>query len=121
VKIADEARKSLAVIWLAFAVIFSFLAFFHWRLASSAMPPFSVPERPDPPNVRRNVIIKDIPIDKLLQDFAVSMNQYVQAQNESSHQSNLLSFCGYVVAAFTALVSAVIELFPRKPNQKTTE
>jgi hypothetical protein len=112
--------NSLTATWVIFAIMFTALAIFHWRAAGSSMPEFKIPERPEIPGVKITGTFAGVPLDKPLQDFAKDMNAYVLTQNESSTQSNMLSFWGYVLASLTALLSAAIEARPRENNKRDT-
>lgn len=101
-------HRMVAVLWLAFTVLFCVMAFFHWRLSTENAPDFVVATRPGAGFGSVQILGADI--DKPLRDFTANFNEYVHVQNATSHRENFLAMWGYLAAAMTSIVSFLLEM-----------
>jgi len=101
---------ALATIWLIFTLLFACLALFHWRAAGKAVRPFVFHARPRQiaPGITAYVEAQGLPIDAPLEQFVREFNQYLEVQNRSARQANLVASAGYALAALTAFVSILL-------------
>ena|ERR1700730_2431812 len=109
-------RTTLGVMWLVFALIFASLGWFHWHAAGQSAPEFVLPVRPGYAQ-GMSVQIAGMDVDQPIKDFTKTFNEYVRSQNESSTKQNIASALGYLIAFVTALISALVELKPRRSQQ----
>ena len=107
-----EAMKLLWLVWLLFAVVFFGLGTWHLVQSTSAIPPFTITQRPVPGSMG----LMGLDVDKPLTDFAAEFNAYLSTQNEASRKANLMATCGYFLAAMTALFSMWLQ--GRRPSEK---
>jgi hypothetical protein len=100
----------IKIIWIAFTLIFVFLAYKTWKESRTNIPPFKSPERLSklPPGISGSVKIIGVDIDDPLKQFAGELNIYVKNVNQANRRSNLIASAGYAAAAFTALVSMLL-------------
>jgi hypothetical protein len=105
-----QTRLGVGVLWLAFAIIFGALATYHWRQSGLVIAEFHTVARPGAASGSVKMLGMDI--DRPLNDFAEQFNAYLREQNSNSRTQNLAAFAGYVLALFTALISAVLEFYP---------
>ena len=99
-------KQTVGAIWLAFAVIFVALAFFHWEASQSSTPEFRRLARPLASDI--TVQFAGLDADAPLRAFEEQFNAFLQTQNAASRTSNLISCGGYVGALLTALFSAAL-------------
>ena len=98
----------LWIIWLIFALLFLFLAYYHWRLSKKIFPPFQPPKIPywEPTSgIPVNTGIADADIKKAFDNFRDGFNSYINNYNKSSRRQNRIQACGYLLASLTAIFS----------------
>jgi len=93
--------KQLRLYWLFFAVVFFGLGLWHSGQSASAIPPFTVTQRP----VQGTMGLMGMDVDKPLTDFAAEFNAYLTTQNAASRNANRVAALGYFAAGLTALFS----------------
>ncbi|HPF99116.1 MAG TPA: hypothetical protein PLE77_03550 [Kiritimatiellia bacterium] len=108
-------HKALCMIWSIFALMFLGLAVLHSIAATRSLPTLGMPTvSPDPGQAKFQFGgVSHEQANKAWGVFQTEINQHIADMNHSSSVSNLCSAAGYVVAFFTALFSALIEVFPR--------
>src|ERR1700733_4609420 len=98
-------HKMLGVLWLLFALIFSILAYRQHSAAQKMAPHFN----PSLEAGGATINMGGMEIIQTFRDFTAAFNSYVDQQNKSNHDANMLAFGCYVAALLTALVSAGAE------------
>jgi hypothetical protein len=103
----------LWIIWLIFALLFLFLAGYHWRLSKKTFSPFQLPEIPywkPAKGIPVNTGILDADIKKAFDNFGDGFNSYIDDYNKSSGRQNKLQAGGYLLASFTAILSIFLTI-----------
>lgn len=106
-------QTNIWIIWLIFAVFFSLLAYYHWRLSKKIFPQFQPPEIPywEPTEgIPINTGILDRDIKKAFDDFSDGFNSYIKDYNKSSARQNRAQAGGYLIASLMAVFSLVITI-----------
>lgn len=103
----------LWVIWLIFALLFLYLAHYHWRVSKNIFPPFQLPEIPywkPTRGIPVNTGILDADIKKAFDNFRDGFNSYIDDYNKSSGRQNKVQACGYLIASFAAIFSIFLTI-----------
>ncbi len=103
-----ELQMNVWPIWLFFALLFSLLSYYHWRLSKKIFPLFQLPEIPywrPTSGIPVNTGIADEDIKRAFDNFRDGFNSYIKDYNESSRRQNRLQAFGYLVATFIAILS----------------
>ena len=107
--------KIISIIWLIFTILFSYLSYYHYQQSKINYPEFKVTEIKGV-----KIIAGGMSIEQPLRDFAKDFNEYLNKQNKSNEKQNKFSATGYLIAAFTALLSFVLsfEYGQNRANKK---
>lgn len=108
-------RRRIGFVWIGFSIVFSALAAYHYYQSTHNIDHFSITVRP------KGVQIMGMDVDAPIEEFANKFNNFIDNQNTSSKNLNLASFAGYVVAAFTSLLSAWLELSAGENGDKKAQ
>jgi len=103
----------LWVIWLIFALLFFYLAYYHWRESKKCFPLFHLPEIPYWKPTRGtpvNTGILDSDIKKAFDNFGDGFNSYINEFNKSAHRQNVMQSGGYLLASLTAIFSIFLTI-----------
>src|ERR1035438_7076345 len=103
-------HKALGILWLLFALIFSVLAYRQYNAAQQMTPHFEA----NLGSGNATIIMGGMDINQTIRDFTAAFNGYIDQQNTSNHDENMLAFWGFVAALLTAIVSAGAEFFPNR-------
>ena len=105
-------RIAMTVVWIIFSVLFALLGRYYHAQAFVQLPHIEIPVRPlqaEGSLVKVEISVAGAGLDEPLQEFARSFNEQIDSTNEASSRSSRLTAYGYYLAAFVALVSAVLE------------
>jgi hypothetical protein len=87
----------LYFVWLIFAALFFYFAYFHWQVAKKPFRPFQIRQMPADPAAAQA-------IQENVRDF----NNYLEGLNNQSKARNQSASMGFLIAGFTALISLVL-------------
>jgi len=97
--------KATTYIWLIFSLLFLSLGGFHFYESTQKIPIFEAKPSSGIGKIE-GVSIAKSGFSKFIPEF----NTHIEKQNLSSKRQNLLAMMGYILAAMTAGVSAILSI-----------